>query len=55
MPPRPLTSTPRIVPAAPQRAPVVKPATTPARSAQVLQPGRVPQQLSLFMRPSGAR
>lgn len=54
MPPRTLPNAPRILPAVPQRPPAVKPATAP-RSTQVLQSGRAPQQLSLFLRPSGAR
>jgi hypothetical protein len=53
MPPRPLHEVKRIVtPAVPTpRAPTVKPA---ALKPQVLQSGRAPAQLSLFLRPTGA-
>jgi len=54
MPPRTLPSSPRIVTPVAPRPPVLKPVTA-TRSTQVLQSGRVPQQLSLFLRPSGAR
>lgn len=55
MPPRALNPITRTVNVAPQRAPgASKTAITP-RQAQVLQTGRAPAQLSLFLRPSGAR
>jgi len=54
MPPRALPPIKRLVPVAPQRPAVVK--TLPvARQSQVLQSSRAPAQLSLFLRPSGAR
>jgi hypothetical protein len=57
MPPRalpPITRTVNV--STPQRGPgSAKPATSAPRQVQVLQTGRAPAQLSLFLRPSGAR
>jgi hypothetical protein len=55
MPPRALTPITRTVNATPARTPgLSKPAIAPQK-AQVLQTGRAPAQLSLFLRPAGAR
>ena len=55
MPPRalpPITRTVNV--STPQRTPAGAKITTPApRQVQVLQSGRAPAQLSLFLRPSG--
>lgn len=55
MPPRALTPITRTVNATPPRAPALSKAATPTRQVQVLQTGRAPAQLSLFLRPIGAR
>ncbi|MCW5665062.1 MAG: hypothetical protein KIT35_14630 [Piscinibacter sp.] len=54
MPPRTLPNTPRVVTRIAPKAPVLKP-TDASRPSKVLQTGRAPEQLSLFLRPSGAR
>jgi hypothetical protein len=55
MPPRALSPITRTVNVSTPRAPAAsKPALVP-RPAQILQTGRAPAQLSLFLRPSGAR
>ena len=55
MPPRALTPITRTVNVSAQRAPGVSKTSIAPRQAQVLQTGRAPAQLSLFLRPSGAR
>jgi hypothetical protein len=54
MPPRALPPITRTVNASP-RAPGLPKSTAAPRQPQVLQSGRAPAQLSLFLRPSGAR
>lgn len=54
MPPRTMPITPRVVTPLAPKAPVLKP-TNASRPSKVLQTGRAPEQLSLFLRPSGAR
>ena len=54
MPPRTLPSTPRLVTPLVPKAPVLRPSDA-SRPSKVLQSGRAPEQLSLFLRPSGAR
>jgi hypothetical protein len=53
MPPRAMPQVKRILSAVPQRAAVL-PAAAPKQS-KVLQSSRAPAQLSLFLRPIGAR
>jgi len=54
MPPRTMPITQRVVTPIVPKAPVLKP-TDASRPSRVLQSGRAPEQLSLFLRPSGAR
>ena len=54
MPPIALPPAARLAAPPPVRPATVKPAPAP-RQNQVLQTGRAPAQLSLFLRPSGAR
>lgn len=54
MPPRTLPNQPRVVTPVVPKAPVLRP-TNASRPSKVLQTGRAPEQLSLFLRPSGAR
>lgn len=55
MAPRALTPITRTVNTAPARTPGVSKLTNAPQKAQVLQTGRAPAQLSLFLRPVGAR
>jgi hypothetical protein len=54
MPPIALTPAPRLAAPTAVRPATIKPAPAP-RQNQVLQTGRAPAQLSLFLRPNGAR
>ncbi len=54
MPPRALNPITRVTAPTPVRPTTTKPAPA-TRQSQVLQTGRAPAQLSLFLRPCGAR
>ena len=54
MPAPTMPFTPRVVTPLAPKAPVLKP-TNASRPSKILQTGRAPEQLSLFLRPSGAR
>lgn len=54
MPPRTMPTKQRVVTPFAPKAPVLRP-TDASRPSKVLQTGRAPEQLSLFLRPSGAR
>ncbi len=54
MPPIALNPAPRLPASTPVRPATIRPAPAP-RQNQVLQTGRAPAQLSLFLRPSGVR
>lgn len=55
MPPRALNQKPRPATLPAVRTPVASSLAIKPRQAQVLQSSRAPAQLSLFLRPSGAR